>query len=138
MQRGRINHLYANCRHAGGPVGSRRMVQVASTYFAGALLGPVLSANAWQLTASLFFFGATAGSMNASMNEQAILVESAFQKPLLSSFHACFSLGGMLGAFAGGLAADHGISLQQHLLTSAAILCLGVWITSQRLLVLPR
>ena len=115
-------------------IGSRRIVQVASICFGGALVGPVLSANAWQLAASLFFFGVMGGCMNVAMNEQAILVEYAAQKPLFASFHASFSLGGMLGAFASGLAVDHGISFDKHLLTGAVILCLGVWISSQGLL----
>jgi uncharacterized protein (TIGR03382 family) len=115
-------------------IGSRRIVQVASICFGGALVGPVLSANAWQLAASLFFFGAMGGCMNVAMNEQAILVESAAQKPMFASFHASFSLGGMLGAFAGGLAVDHEISFGKHLLTGAVILCLGVWISSRGLL----
>ena len=115
-------------------LGSRRMVQMASLCFASALLGPVLSTNPWQLAVALFYFGAMAGSMNVSMNEQAVLVESALRKPLLSSCHACFSLGGMLGAFFGGLAADHNISLPQHLIAAAVILGVGVRIASGNLL----
>lgn len=114
--------------------GSRIVVRLSSICFGIALLGLAISASAVQFAIALFFFGAAGGCMNVSMNQQAILVESLAQKPLMSSFHALFSMGAMLGTFAGGLAAEDKISVQQHLIVAAAILCTGVWLASRKVM----
>ena len=49
----------------------------------------------------LFIFGGTMSVMDVAMNEQAVLVEKATQKPLMSSFHAAYSVGGLVGALFG-------------------------------------
>jgi MFS family permease len=114
--------------------GSRAVVRVSSVCFCLALLLPAFSGNALQLACSLFVFGAAAGSMNVSMNDQAVLVESAARKPMMSSFHALFSMGGMIGAFLGGVSADHGVSIQRQLLMSSIVLAVGVWLATSDLL----
>jgi predicted MFS family arabinose efflux permease len=54
----------------------------------------------WELGASLFAFGAALGSLDVAMNIHAVEVDKAASKPLLSGFHALFSVGGFLGATA--------------------------------------
>ena len=46
--------------------------------------------------------GAAIGTMDFSMNAQAVDVEHAYQRPIFSSFHAFWSLGGLLGATIAG------------------------------------
>ncbi len=54
----------------------------------------------------LFAFGAAMSTMDVAMNEQAVLVERKAGRPLMSSFHAAFSVGGLAGALLGaGMAA---------------------------------
>lgn len=67
-----------------------------------------------QLMAALAVFGATAGGLNVAMNAQAVAVETAYGRPILSSFHALFSLGGMTGAAFGGWLAARGVGVPQH------------------------
>jgi MFS family permease len=62
------------------------------------------------LMAALFAFGLAAGLLDVSMNSQAVLVERAVGRPLMTSFHACFSFGGLAGALLGGLFATAAIS----------------------------
>jgi predicted MFS family arabinose efflux permease len=50
------------------------------------------------LVASLLAFGASAGSIDVSMNIQAIIVERASGRSMMSGFHGLFSLGGIAGA----------------------------------------
>ena len=50
------------------------------------------------LFAILFIFGGGLGAMDMAMNEQAVLVERNAQRPLMSSFHAGYSIGGFAGA----------------------------------------
>jgi MFS family permease len=75
------------------------------------------------LAALLFVFGLNGGAMDVSMNEQAVLVEKQYEKPIMSSFHAVFSVGTALGAGAGSLFAKFDISLFIHFL-AIAIFCL--------------
>lgn len=49
----------------------------------------------------LFAFGAAMSTMDVAMNEQAVLVERRAGRPLMSSFHAAFSVGGLVGALLG-------------------------------------
>src|SRR5258708_11507308 len=46
----------------------------------------------------LFFFGAGMGSLDCAMNIQAIILERASGRTMMSGFHALFSLGGVVGA----------------------------------------
>ncbi len=81
------------------------------------------------LVGALVLFGATNGSMDVSMNAQGVAVERHYNRPILNSFHACYSIGGLIGALAGGLAASHSIALLPHFLSIAlfcAILTLSV------------
>lgn len=55
------------------------------------------------LAAALLAFGAAIGSIDVAMNVQAIIVERAGGRAMMSGFHGLFSLGGMAGA--AGLAA---------------------------------
>lgn len=50
------------------------------------------------LVPALFVFGAGVGSMDCAMNIQAIIVERASGRAMMSGFHGLFSLGGIVGA----------------------------------------
>ncbi|MBJ9698592.1 MFS transporter [Burkholderia cenocepacia] len=63
---------------------------------------PILSTTACVplLALSLLIFGAGVGSVDVAMNIQAIMVERASGRPMMSGFHALFSLGGITGTTA--------------------------------------
>jgi MFS family permease len=63
------------------------------------------------LTVALFAFGVAAGLLDISMNAQAVRVERGYRRPLITSFHACYSFGGLVGALLGGLFAWVGVGL---------------------------
>jgi MFS family permease len=50
-----------------------------------------------------FLLGVTAGMLDVSMNSQAVLVEQQLRKPIMTSFHALFSIGMVAGAGCGSL-----------------------------------
>jgi MFS family permease len=50
---------------------------------------------------ALFAFGAAMSSMDVAMNAQAVVIEQRAKRPLMSSFHASFSIGGLFGALLG-------------------------------------
>ena len=55
------------------------------------------------LVAALLGFGAGLGSLDCVMNIQAVIVERASRRPMMSGFHGLFSVGGIVGA--GGVSA---------------------------------
>lgn len=70
----------------------------------------------------LFVLGANTSSMDVAMNVQAVEVEKRRQKPLMSSFHAAFSVGGFAGALMGAAMAELAVTPFVHF-TIAGILC---------------
>lgn len=78
--------------------GCRKPVLVSALLIALAL--PVLSiaSNVALLAAGLALFGAGLGVMDVSMNIQAVIVERAAGRAMMSGFHGLFSLGGLIGA----------------------------------------
>ncbi|MFF2147862.1 MFS transporter [Kitasatospora sp. NPDC058190] len=65
----------------------------------------------------LLLFGAGYGGANVAMNSAAVDLVAQLRRPVMPSFHAGYSLGGLLGAGLGGLLADQ--------LTTAWALALG-------------
>src|SRR3984893_15385711 len=65
-----------------------------------AVLLPLLAIAPSPLTlgAALLFFGAALGSIDVAMNVHAVEVERAADRPLMSGFHALFSVGGFAGS----------------------------------------
>jgi fucose permease len=61
---------------------------------------PLLSkaSSPFTLGAVLFVFGASLGSMDVAMNLHAVDVERIAAEPLMSGFHALYSVGGFLGS----------------------------------------
>jgi predicted MFS family arabinose efflux permease len=55
-------------------------------------------ATPWALGLVLIVFGAAVGSLDVAMNIHAVEVEKASDRPLMSGFHALFSIGGFAGS----------------------------------------
>ncbi|MGW5521750.1 MFS transporter [Gordonia sp. NPDC003950] len=79
-------------------IGSRPTTLVAAIVLCGAMLGPVLATTPGWLAVALAVFGFTNGSLDVSMNAQAVQVERAYGRPIMSAFHGFFSVGGLLGS----------------------------------------
>jgi hypothetical protein len=61
------------------------------------------------LMAVLLVYGMSGGLTDVAINSQAVRVERGYRRPIINSFHASFSFGGLLGALLGGLFAWAGI-----------------------------
>ncbi len=79
------------------------------------VLLPPLTHSAAALGAVLLLFGAAYGGLNVAFNSAAVDLVAALRRPVMPSFHAAFSLGGMAGAGLGGLVAGV-LSPTRHLL----------------------
>jgi MFS family permease len=69
---------------------------------------------------ALFLYGASNGALDVAMNAQAALVERRYARPIMSSFHALWSVGGLIGAAIGGLAASRLLDTGPHFVIAAA------------------
>lgn len=74
------------------------------------------------LAACLLLMGAGAGSMDVCMNARASRVEQEWGAPIMSSFHAAFSLGGLVGTGLVALAEWFGWGVLGGLVTTSAVL----------------
>ena len=80
------------------------------------------------LAVLLFVTGMFTGVMDVAMNAQAVLVEEKYKRPIMSSFHAVFSGGMMIGAGVGALFTKWETPLFQHFLIIALVAILfALW-----------
>ncbi|HEY2175942.1 MAG TPA: MFS transporter [Mycobacteriales bacterium] len=107
---------------AASRVGSARATQVV--FVAYCLLPWVvgLAGNLGTLWLALFGWGAALGSLDVVMNAQGVTVEKAYRRPVLSSFHAAWSIGALIGTGAGSLLAGAGVPLAVQLAVGGGVL----------------
>jgi predicted MFS family arabinose efflux permease len=108
--------------------GSRAIMMPAALGEGLVLIPPAYLPNLAALAAGLFVFGAVHGALNIAMNANAIEVQRAWQRPIMSSFHAIYSIGGFLGAAVGGLFAAAGASAgSTFVAVGVAMVLLALW-----------
>lgn len=91
-------------------LGARIVVPATGVLCSAALVLPGLSRDPWTLAGALLVFGFCNGCLDVSMNAHAVHVEKAYGRPVMSAFHATFSVGGVLAALVGAAAASAGLS----------------------------
>lgn len=84
------------------------------------------------LMASFIGFGLGTGIMDVSMNTNGVAVEKLLPKPIMSSLHGMFSLGGLSFAGVGWLVVKLGASVELH------FVCAAILFASVLLWILPR
>lgn len=108
--------------------GSTKIMIPASLAEGAMLILPAFAPSLVTLAGSLVLFGIVHGALNIAMNANAVEVERAWQRPLMSSFHAVYSIGGFLGAAIGGLFAQADLSPRTTFLAVAAVVAaLAAW-----------
>ena len=112
--------------------GSRRVVRVALVGYC--LAGPLVGLSTTLVTFFIAFllWGVFQGSLDVSMNAQAIAVEGKVDRRLMPGFHGSWSMGSLAGAGVGVLGVGLGWSLSEQLLIFAAP-CLVVvgWLSTR-------
>ncbi len=99
-------------------VGSRLATVVAALCFTIGMLLIGLAPSLGLFVAASFLTGAFNGSLDISMNTNATVVEKAWGQAIMSSFHAFFSLGGLVGAAASGVLISLNLSIFSTMLVS--------------------
>ena len=102
-----------------GRFGSRAMTTMAGLALCCALPLPLLSGSVLSLSLSLALLGAANGALDVSMNAAGLSVERRHRRPIMSSFHAFFSLGGAGGAAVAGAAMGLGVDDRAHIAIAA-------------------
>jgi fucose permease len=89
-----------------GRAGGRRVVTLAAVMCCVILPFLPVAPDLALLTVALVLFGAALGSMDVAMNIHGSVVEGVYRRPLMSTFHGFYSIGGFAGAaVSSGLAA---------------------------------
>jgi MFS family permease len=91
-------------------LGTRLVVPAAGVLCGATLVLPGLARNPRELGAALLLFGFGNGSLDVSMNAHAVHVEKGYRRPIMSAFHATFSVGGVIAALIGSRATGAGLS----------------------------
>ncbi|MDC0714455.1 MFS transporter [Stigmatella sp. ncwal1] len=113
--------------------GSRAVTFASSLLFCPLVALPVQAPSLPLLGVALVSFGAANGAMDVAMNAHAVAVERQLGKTVMSSFHALFSLGGLMGAGSSILLLSWGLTPAAHMM-GAALLGLGVVLGASRFL----
>ncbi|WP_328504225.1 MFS transporter [Streptomyces sp. NBC_00457] len=95
--------------------GSHPMTVICGILLSLSVALPPLTHSVPALGAVLLVFGAAYGGINVAFNSAAVDLVRALRRPVMPSFHAAFSLGGMIGAGLGALVAG-ALTPTRHLL----------------------
>lgn len=98
------------------------------------LVGPAFATDLLSLTLLLALFGVAGGAVDVVMNVHAVAVERRYRRPIMSSFHGLWSVGGMLGSALAALAARYDVDVRIHFATVAVVLVLASWWPLSRVL----
>src|SRR5947209_1175858 len=82
---------------------SPSVTRAATLIFCLMLPLPLLATSPITLAAILFVFGASGGAMDVSMNAHGVAVERELGRPIMSSLHGAWSVGGFLSAGLGAM-----------------------------------
>ncbi|MGA6120950.1 MFS transporter [Sphingobacterium anhuiense] len=74
----------------------------------------------------IFIFGASIGAIDVAMNSHGILVQNKYNRPIMSSLHGLFSLGGLFGSLGLGFLIKMGLIPQIAAISISLLLCLIV------------
>ncbi|GAA4182608.1 MFS transporter [Gryllotalpicola kribbensis] len=106
-------------------VGSRAAVVLGALLLAAGAVVLSAAATPLALGVGLVVLGLGNGCIDVAMNDQAVEVERAYRRPIMSAFHATFSIGGAVGSGFGGVVNLLGGSVPAALLPAAAVVLLG-------------
>ncbi|MET9800413.1 MFS transporter [Streptomyces sp. NPDC006368] len=107
-------------------LGARRVVPAGAALCSAAVVLPGLAFDAPTLGGALLLLGFGNGCLDVSMNTHAVQVERGYGRPVMSAFHAVFSLGGVLAALVGARLITWGWDLG---LTLTAVAVTGLVVT---------
>ena len=109
----------------------RRVVQCGLLFLAGMLPLTTVVSSPWQLFAVLAGWGAGLGVVDVGINMEASAVQDRLGRRTMSGFHAAYSVGGLVGAGLGGIAAASGVTAQADFLVTGVVVLLAGGVSAQ-------
>ncbi len=103
-------------------IGSRRLLRLSAPLAALSFTFMALAPSVPVLILALVTMGVTNGLVQVSMNTQAIALEGRYRRTILTTMHAAFSIGMMVGALVAAVVANFGISYRIDLFVVSMIL----------------
>jgi fucose permease len=94
----------------------------------------ITTATQWQLTLILLIFGVVFGTVDISANAYAVALEHRLDRPMMSTMHGLFSLGGLIGAGVTVVAAARGLEARPQFMTVAVIVAVLALVIGQGLI----
>lgn len=114
--------------------GSRRMLTIGAPLYALSLILLGLATVGWQLAIFLFLLGISGNICNIALNTQGVAGETYYGKPIMTSFHGAWSVGGFTGALVGLLMMNFHLTPLTHFCIVAAVVWLHIIINYRFLL----
>lgn len=81
-----------------GKYGCRKVILTVCGFLCAALVLLSVVGSVFWMALTLLLFGAVLGTLDVAMNINAIMVQKACLKPMMSGFHGLYSIGGFAGA----------------------------------------
>lgn len=103
--------------------GSGPVIRMLAAPVALTLLLPALAPNLALLILGAGLLGGASGAVDIAMNAHGIAIERRLRRPILSTLHACYSLGGLAGAGAAAVLLPL-LGERGHILAITAVLLL--------------
>jgi len=114
--------------------GSRRTTRISFLLWCLSILPIAFAPNLIVLGAVMFVIGAVSAAMDVAMNAHGLVLERRYGRPILSSLHAWYSIGGLVGAGTGALAIWAGLDIRLHISLVVAVALAGGLLISPFLL----
>lgn len=99
--------------------GTSVVAKATAVVFLPSMLLITLSPNVWTAAIAVFLFGGFAGALDVAMNANAVEVEKSMRRAIMSSCHAFWSLGALIGSSTGGYMIEHLGPLSHSLVMTA-------------------
>ncbi|WP_432761433.1 MFS transporter [Rhizobium mayense] len=107
--------------------GSKIVVKAFAVLLLPMLLALTVTQSVWTAAIAIFLFGGFIGAMDVAMNANAVSVEKSMHRAIMSSCHAFWSLGGLIGSAIGGFLISHwGVLGHAEVATAISVLFLAV------------
>ncbi|MEO1703034.1 MAG: MFS transporter [Pseudomonadota bacterium] len=107
--------------------GSPTIVRWTSLLIAPALVLMTIAPDVFTTSLALLWLGVYLGAMDNAMNANGVGVETALGKPVMSSYHGFWSLGGVFGGLTGGAMIAALGEMGHAVLVAMMALCLAAW-----------
>ncbi|RVW04003.1 MFS transporter [Rhodococcus xishaensis] len=113
---------------------SRTTLRVGLLVIAAAAVVIAFASSTTAFLAAFAFYGIGLGMVDAAANMQAVSIQHAYGRVILSSFHAAWSVGAILGALFVSACSGLGLSVEVCVVTAAVVVAIGCLAIGPRLL----